>query len=310
MRHWRRGFTLIELLVVIAIIAILAAMLMPALESAREQAQIVRCVSNMKQASLGFNMWTMDYDGKIPEHYTNADAGIMGPEMGSLLRDDYLQRESLLCPTVSQIFTYNTYPVGVYQKDRQAIKQKTGDWDNSWPEYNGRSSFWDDRPGPRAPFGTYFYFGGAEAGGANPGSQWYRVWKAEWNTSPPKRNFTMRVTDVPGASRYALAWDHDPNRDPGYSHCNDWATKVALTPHSRTKGHTYCYLDGHAKFVKEEVIPGNFYHTPSYNTPIMMGGGGYQLKYKGVLYRSHGKYAPYPSDNPELDSIISWPELH
>src|ERR1700744_4396896 len=62
----KSAFTLIELLVVIAVIAVLAALLLPALANAKQQGNIAKCMSNLRQVGIGFTLFVDDNDDRYP----------------------------------------------------------------------------------------------------------------------------------------------------------------------------------------------------------------------------------------------------
>ena len=88
----RRAFTLIELLVVIAVIAILAALLLPALSRAKESGRRVACASNLRQLTIALNLYAADHAGLYPPR---SQVGAWP----SRLYGGYENLDVLLCPT-------------------------------------------------------------------------------------------------------------------------------------------------------------------------------------------------------------------
>ena len=93
------NFTLIELLVVIAIIAILAAILLPALNSARERGRTASCLSNLKQLGTSLDMYGSDNNGMLPAQMVVNGTGKGGAAFLSL--KGYLAKELLDCPSTT-----------------------------------------------------------------------------------------------------------------------------------------------------------------------------------------------------------------
>jgi len=225
MNRRKREFTLIELLITVAIIAILAGLLLPALNAARGRAQAMACMNNIRQMSLGLSTYFIDSGDIVPpyergEEVSNKNKrGLLAPDQLPWVNGikDYIGMPKLVTSGTLRDFIYTTVPAS-YRK-RLAC------------------------PSPDGAKGTYVANTAYSMPRQNIGGDYAWTQRA-----------ISRITEVRTPSRKALLVEHKDSVNGFSRNMDGWKNNLAWDVHS--SGISIAYCDGHVGTLKLRTAEG------------------------------------------------------